>query len=136
MGSARYSTENNLADLRGEWAFKAERPEQGLTEQSGTGNAELTETIHALYQGLCEYGYRVTDLYDLTLSELIETLEARREGHAYAMWKQAVLIGATMGKDFPKTPKEASPELFPAKKRFKMPEWLKERRERRTKDGQ
>lgn len=77
---------------------------------------------------MCKYGYLITDLYDLTLSELTEMLYARREGQAYKMWKEANLIGlAVFGKKYPETPEEASPELYPPKKKYKMPDFLKER---------
>lgn len=120
-----------MANMRCEWTFKAERPGQGLTERTGTGNAELTDTIHILYQELCKYGYLITELYDLTIAELIEMLEARRKGHAYSMWKQAGLIAnATLSKKYPESPENASPELYPAKKTYKMPQWLKERQKK------
>lgn len=61
----------------------------------------------------------------MTLYELNNTLINRRKGLAYKLWKQAVLFGETFNKDFPKTPEEASPELFPPKKRYKMPDWVK-----------
>ncbi len=67
----------------------------------------------------------ITDLYDLTLAELMEMLEARKEGHAYHLWKQAGLMGMAFGGKYPETPKRASPELFPAPKRYKMPDFLK-----------
>lgn len=68
-------------------------------------------------------------MYDMTLKELSETLEYRKKGLAYELWKQAVLI--TMGvsdllKDkkskssFPKTPQEACPELYPPKPSLKV----------------
>lgn len=57
----------------------------------------------------------------------MEMLEARREGQAYEMWKQAGLIAvAVTAKKYFDSPKEASPELFPANKKYKMPEFLKE----------
>lgn len=137
MGIAGYRTEDYLADLRGEWAFKAERPEQGL-EESGTGNAELdtAETIHILLRELCKFGYVIIDLYELTLAELVEMLEANKEQLAYTLWKQAGLIGMAIGsKKYPETPKDASPELYPAPKRYKMPEFLKERLRGRESNG-
>jgi hypothetical protein len=68
-------------------------------------------------------------MYDMTLKELSETLENRKKGLAYELWKQAVLI--TMGvsdllKDkksksvFPKTPQEACPELYPPRPSLKI----------------
>ena len=64
----------------------------------------------------------------MDLNELIKTLEQRRKGLAYKMWKEAMLIGwATMGKHYPDRPEEACKELFPPKKRIKMPKWLMEK---------
>ena len=58
----------------------------------------------------------------MTIKELIDTLIARRKGMAYRIWKQAYLISwAVMGKQYPKTPEKASPELYPPKPRIKMP---------------
>lgn len=68
-------------------------------------------------------------MYDMTLKELSETLERRKKGLAYKLWKQAVLI--TMGvsdllKDkkskssFPNSPQEACPELYPPKPSLKL----------------
>ena len=68
-------------------------------------------------------------MYDMTLKELIDTIEYRKKGLGYELWKQSVLI--TMGindlfKDknakstFPKTPQDASPELYPPKPTLKI----------------
>lgn len=58
----------------------------------------------------------------MTVKELVDTLISRRKGLAYNIWKSAYLISwATMGKNYPKTPEEASPELYPPKPRIKMP---------------
>ena len=116
-----------MADLCCKWAFKTERPGTGLEEQPGNAELNMTETVHILYQELCKYGYVITELYDLTLAELMEMLEARKKGQAYEMWKLAGLHGLAMnGKEYPETPEKASPELYPPKKRYKMPEFLKE----------
>lgn len=64
----------------------------------------------------------------MTIKELIDTLLARRKGLAYRMWKEAYLISwAVMGKNFPKTPENASPELYPPKPTIKMPDNLLKR---------
>ena len=61
-------------------------------------------------------------MYEMTVSELIDTLEARRKGLGYKIWKESYLIAwAVMGKGYPKTPEKASPELYPKKKTIKMP---------------
>lgn len=68
-------------------------------------------------------------MYDMTLKELSETLEHRKKGLAYKLWKQSMLI--TMGvadllKDkknkaiFPNSPQEACPELYPPKPSLKL----------------
>ena len=68
-------------------------------------------------------------MYDMTLKELSDTLENRKKGMAYELWKQAVLI--TMGvadvlKDkkgksiFPNSPQDACPELYPPKPSLKI----------------
>ena len=58
----------------------------------------------------------------MTIAELIDTLLARRKGLAYKIWKESYLIAwATMGKHYPKDPEKASPELYPKKKKIKMP---------------
>ena len=68
----------------------------------------------------------ITDLYDLTISELNEMMDARKKGHAYNLWKQANLIAtACFSKKYPETPEKASPELYPPKKKYKMPDFLK-----------
>lgn len=65
----------------------------------------------------------------MTLKELSDTLENRKKGLGYELWKQAALI--TMGvadllKDkkgraiFPNNPQEASPELYPPKPSLKV----------------
>lgn len=57
----------------------------------------------------------------MTVKELIDTLTAKRRAQGYAMWKQAYLIQwAILGKHFPKSPEQASPELFP-KRKIQMP---------------
>lgn len=63
----------------------------------------------------------------MTLKELSDSLKGKRSGLGYKMWKQAVLIGsACFSKEFPKTPEEASPELFP-KASMPMPDFLKDK---------
>lgn len=67
-------------------------------------------------------------LYKMTFKELIDTLEQRRKGLAYKMWKEANLIGVAFGgKNYPHNPEEASPELYPPKVSVKMPDFLKEK---------
>ena len=62
----------------------------------------------------------------MTPKELLKTLECRRKGLAYQLWKQGNLIGAVMG-NYPRTPEEACPELYPPKTSIKMPDFLKDK---------
>lgn len=71
----------------------------------------------------------------MTVSELIDTLEARRKGLGYRMWKESYLIAwAVMGKHYPKTPEKASPELYRKKKTIQMPPNLLKRQMQRLGD--
>lgn len=64
----------------------------------------------------------------MTVKELIKTLEMRRKGLAYKMWKSANLNGASVAsKNYPSTPEEACPELYPPKASIRMPNFLKEK---------
>lgn len=63
----------------------------------------------------------------MTLRELIDSLREANEGLAYTMWKQGVITMSMLGKKAPKSPQEASPELYPPKKTYKMSEWMKEK---------
>lgn len=63
----------------------------------------------------------------MTLSELIETLENRRKGLGYKMWKQAHLNALAQSSKFPTTPEDATPELYPPKKSIPMPSFLKDK---------
>ena len=81
-----------------------------------------------LYDELLKFDLKYEDLYKMDLNELTKTLEQRRKGLAYRMWKEAMLTSwATMGKKYPNKPEDACSELFPPKKVIKMPTWLKER---------
>lgn len=80
-----------------------------------------------MYEELLKFDFNYEQLYDMTLLELRNTLINRRKGLAYTMWKQAILFGELFNKDFPENPEDASPELYPPKKTYKMPEWMKEK---------
>lgn len=60
----------------------------------------------------------------MTLYELKSALREVNVGLAYTMWKQAVLTISMMSKKPPKNPETGSPELYPPKKTYKMPEWV------------
>lgn len=63
----------------------------------------------------------------MTLYELKNALREANAGLSYVLWKQAGLIITMLGKDRPKSPEEASPELYPPKKTYKMPEWMRKK---------
>lgn len=87
--------------------------------------------IDEYYSELLQYDFKIEELYDMTLYELRETLINRRKGQAYNLWKNAILIGRLFNKDFPETPEDACPELYPPKKTYKMPDWMKEKYSKR-----
>lgn len=81
-----------------------------------------------LYDELLKFDLTYEQLYKMDMNELGKTLEQRRKGLAYEMWKSSMLSGwAFGGKNYPETPEKACPELFPPKKTIKMSNWLKER---------
>jgi hypothetical protein len=68
-------------------------------------------------------------MYDMTLKELSDTLEHRKKGLAYELWKQAELIRLSImdclkSKNsesiFPNSPQEACPELYPPRPSLKI----------------
>ena len=69
-----------------------------------------------------EFDFTYDQLYEMTVGELLDTLEARRRGLGYKMWREASLIAwAVMGKHYPRSPEKALPELYKKKKTIKMP---------------
>lgn len=62
----------------------------------------------------------------MTFRELVITLENTNKGLAYQLWRQANLIGCIFDK-FPKSPEDACPDLYPPKKSYVMPDFLKEK---------
>ncbi len=64
----------------------------------------------------------------MTVKELMKTLENRKKGLGYKLWKQAYLIGqAVWSKDFPQKSEDACPELYPKKSGIPMPDFLREK---------
>ena len=65
----------------------------------------------------------------MTVKELLNTLEQRKKGLAYRIWREANLIGLAFNSPdkYPSSPEEAMPELFPPKVSIKMPEFLAEK---------
>lgn len=64
-------------------------------------------------------------MYDMTIYELKKTLEQRKQGLSYKLWKQGNL--AQLMKEYPETPDDASPELSKPKKKIAMPDFLKKK---------
>ena len=63
----------------------------------------------------------------MTLYELKNALKEVNAGLAYTMWKQAMLTISMLSEKRPETPEKASPELYPPKKTYKMPDWVKKK---------
>ena len=59
------------------------------------------------------------DLYELT-----DTIEYRRKGMGYAIWRLASLTRHPWVQNFPEKPEDACPELFPVKKGIKLEQWI------------
>jgi len=64
-------------------------------------------------------------MYNMTISELKKTLEQRKEGLSYKMWKQGNLC--QMMTKYPDSPEIANPELAKPKPKIAMPDFLKEK---------
>lgn len=60
----------------------------------------------------------------MTYMELEKTLENRKQGIAYEIWRLASFVHSPFVKNFPASPKEAMPELFPQQQGIKMPDFL------------
>lgn len=67
------------------------------------------------------------DLYSLDLSELENLIIEVRKGLGYKIWRVASLIKHPFIANFPESPEEACPELFPEKPTVMMSDWLFER---------
>ena len=95
------------------------------------GEEELVDGVtidkKTFYERLIELGYLYKDLYEMTLQELVDTLEFRRKGLAYEIYRIASLCHSPFIKNFPSSPKEAIPELFPIEKGRPMPDFLKDK---------
>lgn len=79
------------------------------------------------YDLLLQRGYKYNELYDMTLKELKNSLEQANKGLAYYMFRDKVLLNQALTGKLKRTPQEALPELYPPRKTYKMPTWLKER---------
>ena len=76
---------------------------------------------------MLELGYIYKDLYDMTIIELENTIENRRKGLAFSIWKISQLCHSPFIKNFPSEPKQACPELYPIEKGIPMPNFLIEK---------
>ena len=103
--------------------------DEETTSENGQGSEEnsIGGIVNLFYDNLVELGYNYNDLYDMTLKELERTLINRRKGLAYEIWRMASLTRSPFTKNFPQTPKDACPELFPVQKGIKMPDFLIEK---------
>lgn len=63
----------------------------------------------------------------MDLSELESTLVNRRKGIANECFMIGMLSRTALAKELPKTPEDAYPYMFPPKKKYVMPDFLKER---------
>ena len=100
------------------------RGNQGEKGQQEVDSSSYTDIILDYYNLLLQRGYKYSELYEMTLYELKNALKQANKGLAYTIWKQAVLNISMMGKKAPDSPEKASPELYPPKKTYKMPEWM------------
>lgn len=74
-----------------------------------------------------ELGYLPKDLYEMDLNELESTLINRRKGIANECFMIGMLSRTALAKDLPKTPEEMYPYMYPPKKKYVMPDFLKEK---------
>ena len=105
--------------------------DQRLKESTEEGSREtkrnLTDEIINLYNMLEELGYLLKDLYEMDLNELESTLINRRKGIANECFMIGMLSRTTLAKDLPKTPEEMYPYMYPPKKKYVMPDFLREK---------
>lgn len=63
----------------------------------------------------------------MDLYELESTLINRRKGIANECFMIGMLSRTALAKDLPKTPEEMYPYMYPPKKKYVMPDFLKEK---------
>ena len=71
----------------------------------------------------------------MTLNELRNSIEQVNKGLAYRLFKDKILMSQALVGKMKKTPQEALPELYPPKKTYRMPTWLRKRYEKQQKGG-
>lgn len=79
------------------------------------------------YDLLQERGYKHEELYNMTLKELRISLRNVNKGLGYKLYQSALLTGLAFVGKLPKSPQDAMPELYPPKKTYKMPEWMRKK---------
>ena len=67
----------------------------------------------------------------MTLKELTNAVEQENKGLAYKMFRDKITMSKALVGKMKKTPQEEFPELFPPKKTYKMPNWLRRRYEKK-----
>jgi len=97
-----------------------------ISEISGE-EINLSAQIRRLYDCLQELGYLIRDLYDMDINELENTLINRRKGIANECYMIGVLARTALAQKIPSTPEEMYPSMFPPKKTYAMPDFLRER---------
>ena len=80
-------------------------------------------------------GYKYNELYDMTLKELRDSIEQANKGLAYVLFRDKTLLNQALVGKLKRTPEEALPELFPPKKTYKMPDWVRKRYEKQIQKG-
>lgn len=71
----------------------------------------------------------------MTLKELKNGLEQANKGLAYYMFRDKILLNQALAGKMKKTPQDALPELYPPKKTYRMPDWIRKRYEKQKKGG-
>lgn len=83
--------------------------------------------IEEFYSELLQFDLQYNDLYEMTITELENTLISKRKGLAYRIWRLSSFTRSPFTKNFPNNPKEAMPELYPIEKGIPMPDFLKKK---------
>ena len=77
-----------------------------------------------LYDEGIQVGLLFEQMYKMDMYELTDTIEYRRKGMGYAIWRLASLTRSPWVQNFPEKPEDACPELFPQKKGIPMEQWM------------
>lgn len=120
--------------------YEQGRPSQNQGYQRGNQKDSVeikttTDLILIYYDLLLQRGYKYEELYDMTLKELVNALKNVNKGLSYFLFKDKVLMNQALAGKMKRTPEEANPELYPPKKTYEMPDWLKERYKKQQMKG-